>query len=401
MLLQRPIYRLFDGRTSRIIFADTGEPLPPLTPDVALAVARALVPEHASTVHYDALIDRPDQWTMGQRAAMPVHRVALGDPADSFLYVSQRSGEAVMRTTAPERRWAYVGAVIHWLYFAPFRRQSELWEQTIIWLSLAGCLLTATGLIWGIIVMRRSPYAGLLKWHHYAGLIFGLSTLTFVFSGLLSMDPWNWHPGTAPTRAERERVAGGPLLLAPLSLERLHAATGKLAHAAAPERLKELEVQQFQGELYVAADAKLVSATQPEGIVFEQFPEDVMQRAAHLAMPGVSIEDLAWLREYDNYYYDRAGQLTLPILRVRYHDANRTWLYFDPRRGAIARREERLSRINRWLYHGLHNLDFPFLYDRRPLWDVVVIALSLGGIVLSATTLLPAWRRLRRATLRR
>jgi hypothetical protein len=52
--------------------------------------------------------------------------------------------------------------------------------------------------------------------------------------------------------------------------------------------------------------------------------------------------------------------------------------------------------VNRWLYHGLHSLDFPFLYHRRPLWDVVVILLSLGGIASVATSLTPAWRRLRR-----
>jgi hypothetical protein len=73
-------------------------------------------------------------------------------------------------------------------------------------------------------------------------------------------------------------------------------------------------------------------------------------------------------------------------------------LYFDPKHGAIARKEERLSRLNRWLYHGFHSLDFPFLYYRRPLWDIVVIALSLGGIVLSATTLTASWRRVRRST---
>jgi len=86
----------------------------------------------------------------------------------------------------------------------------------------------------------------------------------------------------------------------------------------------------------------------------------------------------------------------LPVLRVRYNDPQRTWLYFDPRHGTIARKEERLSRLNRWLYHGFHSFDFPFLYYRRPLWDIVVIALSLGGLMLSASTLTASWRRVKR-----
>src|SRR6476646_2335114 len=88
--------------------------------------------------------------------------------------------------------------------------------------------------------------------------------------------------------------------------------------------------------------------------------------------------------------------MQLPVLRVRFADPPRTWLYLDPRRGEIVRREARLSRVNRWLYHGLHSLDFPFLYARRPLWDVVMIALSLGGLASAFTSILPAWRRVRR-----
>jgi hypothetical protein len=53
------------------------------------------------------------------------------------------------------------------------------------------------------------------------------------------------------------------------------------------------------------------------------------------------------------------------------------------------------DRLNRWLYHGLHSLDPAWLRDRRPLWDVVVIALSLGGTAGVATSLVPAWRRVR------
>jgi len=62
---------------------------------------------------------------------------------------------------------------------------------------------------------------------------------------------------------------------------------------------------------------------------------------------------------------------------------------------------ESATRWRRWLYHGHLSLDSPFLYYRRPLWDVVVIALSIGGLVLSATTITPAWRRLRRLVHRR
>ncbi len=68
-----------------------------------------------------------------------------------------------------------------------------------------------------------------------------------------------------------------------------------------------------------------------------------MLGAAHDAMPGVPIEGVYWMSEYDAYYYSRSRQLNLPVLRVRFADPQRTWLYLDPKPGAIVRKEERLS----------------------------------------------------------
>jgi len=48
--------------------------------------------------------------------------------------------------------------------------------------------------------------------------------------------------------------------------------------------------------------------------------------------------------------------------------------------------------VTRWAYHGLHSLDFPWLYNHRPLWDIVVITFMLGGAALSVTSVILAWR---------
>ena len=71
---------------------------------------------------------------------------------------------------------------------------------------------------------------------------------------------------------------------------------------------------------------------------------------------------------------------------MRYVDDQGPWLYLDPGQGRIVLRSVRISRRERWLYQGLHSLDFPFLYFRRPLWDIVAIVLSIGGAVLSGGT---------------
>jgi hypothetical protein len=335
---------------------------------------------------------------------MPLHRIAIDDAARTVLYVTESSGDVVLKTTASGRLWGGAGAVLHWLYFTPFRRLSNAWAQSIIWLSVAGTLLCIVGILWGLWRFaplrgyrlrnhrQRSPYANWMRWHHYAGLFFGIVTATWIFSGLLSMDPWNWHPGTAPTREQRQRVSGGPMAAGELSVERLQ----RVIKAFAPSYPKEVEVSKFRGRYYALAAAGIVSFDEPQFGPRDQVAADLIVGAAAAAMPGVTIEGMSWLDRYDSYYYDRSGALSLPVLRARYADPQRTWLYFDPRRGVIARKEERLTRLNRWLYHGLHSLDFPFLYYRRPLWDIVVIALSVGGMVLSATTLTASWRRLRR-----
>jgi hypothetical protein len=369
------VYRFFARGVWSTVFADNGTPLRALTADDAVREAHRFAPEHAATLRYGGRLTEPDQWTLERPALLPVHRVALGDAGDSHIYISERTGEVVMKTTSRERRWAYAGAVVHWLYFTPLRRNSALWTRTIIWASIAGSVLCLLGLTWGVYTARQSPYAGWMRWHHYAGLVFGLTSFTWVFSGLLSMDPWNWHPGTEPTTAQRDRMSGGPLRLGAVSLDSLRA-----RHA------KQIEVVQFLGEPRLIVDEHTAG----------ELDRDRLISAVQASLPGVAVEDAKWLDRYDAYYYDRRGELPLPVVRVRFLDDSRTWLYADPRRGALVRREVRLSRVNRWLYHGLHSLDLPGFYTARPLWDAVVIVLSLGGLLSSVTILVPVWKRLRR-----
>ncbi len=399
----RPVYRVTTGRSQQTTFADTGEALEPLTADRALQIGRVFAGPAA--VRYDGRLEDADQWTFSVRGQMPLHRIAVADAEATRLYVAERSGEIVMKTTASGRRWGYLGAVVHWVCFAPLRRQSVLWSNLIVLVSIAGTVMAAAGLAWGLWRLSpfkryrlkqsqsRTPYAGLMKWHHYAGLIFGATTITWIFSGLLSMDPWDWSPSTVATPAQRTAVSRGPLRPADVPLASLR--RGLAAYGF--EAPGEIDLIRFRGRHYLRASAGLVALDTPARGPAESFHADDVIGAARDAMPGVPIEGVYWMTEYDPYYYSRGGQLNLPVLRVRFTDPKRTWLYLDPKRGAIVRKEERLSRLNRWLYHGLHSLDFPFLYYRRPLWDLVVIVLSLGGIGLSVTTMWAAFRRLRRS----
>src|SRR5690606_40788248 len=73
------------------------------------------------------------------------------------------------------------------------------WSWIVIVLSGIGVVGAVTGTVAGLWRWRfgrpyksgsRSPYrAGYLRWHHLLGLAFAAITCTWIFSGLMSMNP--------------------------------------------------------------------------------------------------------------------------------------------------------------------------------------------------------------------
>jgi hypothetical protein len=95
-----------------------------------------------------------------------------------------------------------------------------------------------------------------------------------------------------------------------------------------------------------------------------------------------------FLTEYDAYYLDRNHELPLPVLRVVLNDPQKTRFYIDPKTARIVGEYVSGSWVERWLYHGLHSINLPWLYNHRPAWDIVVLLLMLGGASLSVTAVI-------------
>jgi hypothetical protein len=163
---------------------------------------------------------------------------------------------------------------------------------------------------------------------------------------------------------------------------------------------KEIELMHFMDAPFYRVmdhEGRTVMMTADRGpMVKDSFTQPELLAAATAAMPGVRAEEAVWLTGYDSYYYDRAGERPLPVLRVKYADADRSWLYLSARDGALLQRETAGGRPIRWLYHGLHSLDFPGLYQAGWLWDAVIVVLCVGGLLLSLTSVIVGWRFLRR-----
>ncbi|ARU04040.1 peptidase [Comamonas serinivorans] len=410
-----------------VIDARRGERLMDVAPERALASAAAyMAPDGAARgaaapsagsdhgLRYLGQVDGEDAFTHARSldAHRPLHRVQLPDAADTWLYVSGRTGEVVLDAARTERLWSYVGTWIHWLY--PFRGTAldRYWSDIVIWLSIAGVVVTLVGSYVGIQRWRfrqayrsgsHSPYQpGMMRWHHIVGLLFALTTFTWIFSGLMSMNPWRiFDAGAAPlqTRAlQGEPLAvprdgpAGALDQPPQALLRAAGAPVRelrwvpvlgrvtaLAHGASP-RPQVLDGQTAQA-LSLDADALRTAA---QGLM--QYP----------------IARVDVMNEYDLYYYARAAhtmtggnERPLPVWRVVFDDPQATWVHLDPHTGAILGQLDTRRRVSRWLFTLLHSWDWLPLLTRRPLWDGLMLALSLGGVLLSATGVVIGWRRLR------
>lgn len=407
----RPAYVLktVEGER-RTVFADNGEPLDKVSASDALAAAdvyrrsNALLSSVAPTVTGPMAMD---QWTVSGslHSHRPLYRVRLNDAAHTHLYVSSKTAEVVRDTRRSERIWNWLGANLHWIYPLQLRRHPALWYWVIVVLSLIGLASIITGGIIGVMRLRLrkryrgeeiTPYRGFMKWHYLLGLVCLVFLTTYMFSGLMSMNPW----GVFSPRQSYDGL-----------LQAYQGATNSAGDRADFERVrdylretgnvKEVRWQWLDGTPYpvaISAPDKyraLSPARGPDNVNLVRVARQSLEEAIRRFAPGAQLIDQRQLEQYDLYYYSHHQRWRpLPVWRLRFDNPDQSWFYIDGVSGELLDHQTRHDRIQRWLYHGLHSLDFSFLIDHRPLWDIVVILLSVLGLALSITSVVIGWRRL-------
>jgi len=130
----------------------------------------------------------------------------------------------------------------------------------------------------------------------------------------------------------------------------------------------------------------------PDGVVINGFDTNRIIGIVKSAVPSPDSLDIKVIDQYDLYYLDRNRERPLPVIRVLMNDEENTRYYIDPKSARVVSTYSNRNWVNRWLDSALHSLSFPFLYNHRPLWDIVVIAFMLGGTALCVTSLVLAWR---------
>ena len=401
----RPAYHFGspDSETT-IVFADSAEKF--MGADRESALEEAVLSGFSSLDSvpiYDGLI-QIDQWTVTSslNKHRPLHKVSLGDQKGTSLYISSLTGQVVRDTNRRERFWNWLGSTIHWIYPYQLRKHNALWRDVIVYLSILGLFSVLTGTIIGLLRLRpfkkfkginASPYSGWMWWHHISGLLSVIFVSTFMFSGLMSMGPWGVFQSNSSAQEQISNYTGQSIFRLASMPDVL------LSSQESNSPLKEVTWHHIDSVPYLITHYE----NGDRNAVFNETDNednldlvDLIKKAASELLPDNRLLSIDLIDDFDDFYYTRHNSFRpLPIFRARFDDSESTWYHIDSRTGLPVSRVTDASRRERWLFNGLHSLDFQILWARRPLWDFVVVLLSLAGMGFSATSIAVGLRYLR------
>ena len=385
--LNRTIYHV-ETSDGRIIsrYADNGEKV---FIDEQKAKRIALGTVKGSFKSSVAVMNEVDQWIPRPRYLkhLPVYKVSFDDHQQTKVYVSSLTGEVISLTNQLDRFWAWVGAIPHWVYFKDIRLHPTLWSQLVMCLAGFGFVMALSGMITGFARYKKKPKANFKrfknKWyniHYYFGLGFGVFVCTWIFSGFMSMTPFDWVPSTVLDEEDQLEWQKESFTLNSFSNDRW----AEFVHQIRDREILEVDFFLFNKGMFARVQSSTKGATLlslDQNVSIPTAKE--FQQSIALFDSSDPIRENIYLEEYDSYYYSRRQDKPLPVIRIT-RESGLSY-YINGSTVEILYVCNSQNRLERWLYHGLHSLDFSFLYSNGILWDVVVIILLLGGTVISIT----------------
>jgi hypothetical protein len=396
---QRPILiAQGDNNIVAASFADSSDAVKPLTKADAITIAQGF--SNAPVASVSAPFSY-DQWVVHDRfdPFRPFFRVEMADSIGTHLYVSAKSTEILQKTNRSQRAWNYLGAVVHWIYPTVIRKDWVLWDQIVWWVSLVCLIGVLTGLILGIqhwqVAKQRglrglaSPFSGWLAWHHKIGLISGVIVLLWMFSGWLSMDHGRLFSSPNPTAQQTADMRGVALseALAAIQLEDLYKTDGA----------QEIEITALNRQTLVVAKNGEESKLIPIGlgqISDRRTLISSVELAISQAWPDNAVSDSYLVPANDTYGNLREGSLGAETLRLILDDADETWVHVDLTTGDLISVMDNSRRIYRWLFNGIHSLDFPGLANHRFTWSLLMLILMSTGLIFCITGIVLAYKKI-------
>jgi hypothetical protein len=335
-----------------------------------------------------------DQWSVpnGFDKHRPLYRVTLNDSAGSEIYVSSATGEVVLAATREERTWNYVGSVVHWIYPTILRSNWAAWDKTVWTLSLAALIAAVTGVALGVMRLQvsqgrlASPFRGWHAWHHILGLFSATFVLTWIFSGWLSMDHGLLFSRGQLSAAEAAKIATAPNWSGLAGNQRLiENPVKEVEWFALGDRFYRREQTSLNSESLFAVGSSAVNAKHAQSFLSAGEVAAFIQPIAPDCAAPVPVRP-------DDGYLATSLMPTAPVYRAVCGDV---WFHVDGATGVMLERLDSSRRRYRWLYTGLHTLDFPVLLDHPLFRSALVVILCGLGFVFSVTGAVIGWRRLR------
>lgn len=391
-----------DGHT-QAFDARTGRVLAPIDAAAAGRIAAAFAGVAARAV--EGPIEQ-DRWTVHDKYLLhrPLFRVRLADDAATVLYLSAATGEVLQRTTARQRGWNQVGALLHWLNLGNLRAHFDAWHFTIRSVATLALLLTLAGIAVGLrraaqarrlARPRLSPFRGLQRLHHLFGLFAGFVILWWLVSGWLSLDQGTFFSSDQPTPEQRQALRG-------LDLASAAAAFGAIDELGLRSGV-EIEFSAVNGRPLLVArgraagDSRLFIVDMRGNIRrIEQLADAELRTAVNAAMAPRVVRELVPIAA-DDGWARRDSPFSATTRRLILDDADPTWVHVDARSGEIVSVMDASRRRYRWIVDGLHTMDFPPLNRAGNAWHVLLLCATTLGLAFTATGVVLGWRRLRKS----
>lgn len=405
-----PVYLFTESGKRRAVSAKDGSEQTRVTPDEALNFVESHWPD--ANPRWLETRSEADAWTVHSRfkAYFPLHLIEVGDSEGHLIHVSARTGEAVQLSTASERVWAYLGAIPHWVYFTPLRRHPLTWRVLIIVVSLLAMFVALAGWLLGLtrtmIAWKRNRSLTPFKkkqWfrvHHLTGLVFGPFVVTWLLSGAFSLISLSLDKSD-PRHPERWREKLVDSNVGPQAFDLpIGSVLGRCVSEM--ENLQAIEFRVLGDRAYylclgVGEDRRLLWSEGDKLVLGKALPRRIIESLAE-RVQSQSAASVQSLPTGDDYVFQRRHARTLRgLYRISTADGSSPQIYVSASDAKIVALHDTRARVQRWLYHGLHNLDLRFLYDRSELWLVVIIFLLAGGTAISVTATRLSTRTLSRA----
>ncbi|HHA2383543.1 TPA: PepSY domain-containing protein [Stenotrophomonas maltophilia] len=412
-----PAYVVRNGRNVGAWSAYTGQALLPVSAQRAEASAAQFAGGQAFV---GATRVDEDRWTHSRAldAHRPLYRVEVGGAQPGDVYVSSHTGEVVQDAPHVQQRWNYVGAWLHWLYFLRMQSVDPVWTWVVIALSALCTVAAISGIVVGVWRWRfrghyrtgaKTPYVEpWMRWHHLIGLVAAAFVFTWIFSGLMSMNPLGVFSST------REAIDSGRYRGGTVAVDGALGEPAALLAAVDDARFKPVEIQwrRIDGELFAVlldgqGETRIVSGSDGHLQVARLLPAAWLQQKVR-ALSDAPVQGYGVQLAADAYFYPRAPEAMnsaavrrFPVAVADFGDAEATRVYLDLATGDPLLTMGRRERVGRWLFYFLHSWDLPAMLRQDTARLAVLLLLSLAGAALCATATVIGYRRLRMKLRRR